>query len=92
MKTTHLLDSSADTVSPVGSRHAMPARTRLVLVIQDMSAGVTSDPSQPERPCAWAGLSSSGAEVAVILDEAIEVAGIGRESQSPILLVLSEAE
>jgi hypothetical protein len=63
-----------------------------VVVIHDMSAGVTSDPSQPERPCAWAGLSSSGAEVAVILDEAIVVAGTGRESQSPVLLVLAEAE
>jgi hypothetical protein len=57
-----------------------------------MSVGVTSDPSQPERPCAWAGLSFSGAEVAVILDEAIEVAEIGRESWSPVLLVLAEAE
>jgi hypothetical protein len=80
------------TVSPVGSRHATPAGTRLVVVIQDMSAGVTSDPSQPERPCAWAGLSSSGAELAIILDEAIEVAGTGRESRSPVLLVLAEAE
>jgi hypothetical protein len=57
-----------------------------------MSAGVTSDPSQPERPYAWAGLSSSCAEVAVILDEAIEMAGIGRESQSLVVLVLAEAE
>jgi hypothetical protein len=30
--------------------------------------------------------------VAVILDEAIMVAGTGRESQSPVLLVLAEAE
>jgi hypothetical protein len=57
-----------------------------------MSAGVTSVPSQLERPCAWAGLSSSGAEVAVILDEAIMVAGTGHESRSPMLLVLAEAE
>jgi hypothetical protein len=57
-----------------------------------MSAEVTSDPSQPECPCAWAGFSSSGAEVAVILDEAIEMARIGRESRSPIVLVLVEAE
>jgi hypothetical protein len=57
-----------------------------------MSAGVTSDPSQPKRPYAWAGLSSSSAEVAVILEEAIEMAGTGRESRSPILLVLAEAE
>jgi hypothetical protein len=60
--------------------------------IPAMSAGVTSDPSQPERPCDWARLSSSGAEVAIILDEAIVVAEIGRESWSPVLLVLAEAE
>jgi hypothetical protein len=92
MKTTRLLGSGASIVSPAGSRHATPAETRLVIVIQDMSAGVTSDPSQPKRPCAWAGLSSSGAKVAIILDEAIEVARIGCESQSPVLLVLAEAE
>jgi hypothetical protein len=63
--------------------------THLMVVIQDMSAGVTSDPSQLERPWAWTGLSSSGAEVAVILEEAIEMVGIGHESQSPILLVLA---
>jgi hypothetical protein len=84
--------SGASTISPVGSRHATPVGTRLVVVIHDMSAGVTSDPSQPERPCAWAGLSSSEAEVAVILDEAIVVAGTGRESRSTVLLVLAEAE
>jgi hypothetical protein len=33
-----------------------------------------------------------GAEVAVILEEAIEMAGTGRESWSPVLLVLAEAE
>jgi hypothetical protein len=92
MKTTRSLDSGVGTISPAGSRHATPAETRLVVVIHDMLAGVTSDPSQPERPCAWAGLSSSGAEVAVILDEAIVVAGTGRESRSPVLLVLAEAE
>jgi hypothetical protein len=69
----------------------MPAGTRLVVVIQDMLAGVTSDPSQPERPCSWAELSSSDAEVAVILDEAILLTGTGRESWSPVVLVLSEA-
>jgi hypothetical protein len=84
--------SGAGTISPAGSRHATPTGTRLVVVIQDMSAEVTSDPSQLERPCAWAGLSSSGAEVAIILDEAIVVAGTGRESRSPVLLVLAEAE
>jgi hypothetical protein len=45
-----------------------------------MSAGVTSDPSQPERPWSWAELSSLEAEVAIILDDAILVAGTGRES------------
>jgi hypothetical protein len=89
---THSPDLGVGTISPVGSRHATLARTRLVVVIHDMSARVTSDPSQPEHPYAWAGLSSSEAEVAVILDEAIVVAGTGRESQSPVLLVLAEAE
>jgi hypothetical protein len=51
-----------------------------------MSVGVTSDPSQPEHPWCWAGLSSSSAEVAVILEEAIEMAGTRHESQSPVLL------
>jgi hypothetical protein len=87
-----LPDSGAGTISPADSRHATPAGTLLIVVIQDMSAGVTSDPSQPERPCTWAGLSSSSAEVAVILDEAILVAGTRRESRSPVMLVLSEAE
>jgi hypothetical protein len=59
-----------------------------VVVTQNMSAGVTSDPSQPERPWSWAELSSSEAEVAVILEEAILVARTGRESQSPVVLVL----
>jgi hypothetical protein len=63
-----------------------------VVVIQDMSAGVTSDPSQPERPWSWAEVSSFEAEVAVILDDAILVAGTGRESQSPVMLVLSKPE
>jgi hypothetical protein len=55
-----------------------------------MSAGVTSDPSQPEHPWSWAELSSSEAEVAVILDEAISVAGTGRDSQSPSGIPLSQ--
>jgi hypothetical protein len=63
-----------------------------VVVIQDMSVGVTSDPSQPERPWSWAEVSSSDAEVAVILDDAILVAGTGRESRSPVMLVLSRSE
>jgi hypothetical protein len=51
---------------------------------QDISAGVTSDPSQPEHPWSWAELSSSEAEVAVMLDDAILMAGTKRESRSPI--------
>jgi hypothetical protein len=62
------------------------------MVIQDMSAGVTSNPSQPERPWSWAELSSSEAEVAVMLDEAILVAGTGHESRSPVMFVLSKSE
>jgi hypothetical protein len=82
----------AGTVSPAGSRHATPSGTLLVVVIQDMSARVTSDPSQPERPWSWAELSSSEGEVAVILEEAILVARTGRESRSPVVLVLSRSE
>jgi hypothetical protein len=63
-----------------------------VVVIQDMSAGVTSDPYQPERPWIWAEVSSPEAEVAVILDDAILVAGTGRESRSPVMLILSRSE
>jgi hypothetical protein len=63
-----------------------------VVVIQDISAGVTFDPSQPERPWSWAELSSSEAEVAVILNEAILVARIEREIRSPVMLVLSRSE
>jgi hypothetical protein len=84
--------SGAGTVSPAGSRHATPSGTLLVDVIQDMSAGVTSDPSQPERSWSWAELSSTKAEVAVILDDAILVAGTGHESRSPVMLVLSRSE
>jgi hypothetical protein len=51
-----------------------------------MSAGVTSDPSQlTERAWSWAKLSSLDVDVAVILDEAILVAGTERDSQSPVL-------
>jgi hypothetical protein len=57
-----------------------------------MSAGVTSDPSQPERPWAQAELSSSEAEVAIILEDAILMVGTGHESQSPVVLVLSISE
>jgi hypothetical protein len=63
-----------------------------VVVIQDMSAIVTSDPSQPEHPWSWAEVSSSEAEVAVMLEEAILVAGTGRESRSPVMLVLLKSE
>jgi hypothetical protein len=63
-----------------------------VVVTQDMLAGVTSDPSQPERPWSWAELSSSEAEVAIILEEAILAARTGRESRNPVVLVLSRSE
>jgi hypothetical protein len=84
--------SGAGIALPAGSRHDTPAEMRRVLVIHSMSAGVTSDPSQPERPYDGAVLLSSGAEVAVILEEAIVLAGIGRESRSPIVLVLTEED
>jgi hypothetical protein len=92
MNMTRSPGSGAGTVSPAGSRHATPSGTLLVVVTQDMSAGVTSDPSQPEHPWSWAELSSSKAEVAVMLDEAILVAGTRRESRSPVMLVLSRSE
>jgi hypothetical protein len=57
-----------------------------------MSAGVTSDPSQPERPWVQAELSSSEAEVPVMLEEAILMAGTRRESRSPVMLILSRPE
>jgi hypothetical protein len=57
-----------------------------------MSAGVTSDPSQPERPWARAEVSSSEAEVPVMLEDAILVAGTRRESRSPVMLFLSRPE
>jgi hypothetical protein len=91
MNTTRSPGPGADTISPAGSRHATPSGTLLVVVIQDMSARVTSDPSQPERPWSWAKVSSSEAEVAVILDDAILVAGTGHESRSPVMLVLSKS-
>jgi hypothetical protein len=92
MNTMRSSGSGAGTVSPTGSQHATPFGTLLVEVIQDMQAGVTSDPSQPERPWSWAELSSSEAKVAVILEEAILVAGKGHESRSPMMLVLSRSE
>jgi hypothetical protein len=57
-----------------------------------MSAGVTSDPSQPERPWARAELSSPEVEVPVMLEDAILMAGTGRESRSPVMLFLSRSE
>jgi hypothetical protein len=48
MKTTLLVGSGASTVSPAGSRHDTPAGTHRVVVIQDMSAGVTSDQNVPK--------------------------------------------
>jgi hypothetical protein len=50
INTTLSLGSGPGTVSPAGSRNDTLAGTRRVVVIQDMSAGVTSDPSQPEHP------------------------------------------
>jgi hypothetical protein len=71
----------------------MPSGTLLVVVIHDMSTGVTSDPSQlTERAWSWAELSSPEVEVAVALDDAILLARIGRESRSPVLLILSKSE
>jgi hypothetical protein len=57
-----------------------------------MSAGVTFDPSQPERPWTQAELSSSEAEVPVMLEEAIWMAGTRHESRSPVMLILSRPE
>jgi hypothetical protein len=58
-----------------------------------MSARVTSDPSQlTERAWSWAELSSPDVDVAVILDDAILVAGTERDSRSPVLLILSKSE
>jgi hypothetical protein len=53
---------------------------------------VTSDPSQLEHPWSWAELSSFEAELAVILEDAILMAGTKRESRSPVVLALSRAE
>jgi hypothetical protein len=92
MKTTHSSGSGADTVSPTGSRHATPSGTLLVEVTQDMSAGVTSDPSQPERPWSCARLFSPEVEVPVMLEDAILMARTRRESRSPVLLFLSRPE
>jgi hypothetical protein len=93
MNTTLSPGSGAGTVSPAGSRQATPSGTLLVVVIHDMSAGVTSDPSQlTERAWSWAELSSPDVDVAVILDDAILLAGTRRESRSPVVLILSISE
>jgi hypothetical protein len=57
-----------------------------------MSAGVTSDPSQPERPWTRAEVSSSEAEVPVMLEDAIGMASTRRDSRSPVMLFLSRPE
>jgi hypothetical protein len=57
-----------------------------------MSAKITSDPSQPERPGGGAGLFCAGGEVAVILEEAIGLARICRDSRCPVVLALTEKE
>jgi hypothetical protein len=62
-----------------------------VEVTQDISAGVTSDPSQPTER-AWAGLPSPEVEVPAVLEEAILMAGTRRESRSPVLLFLARPE
>jgi hypothetical protein len=49
-------------------------------------------PLQPERPWSWAELSSSEAELAVILEDAILMADTKRESRSPVVLVLSRGK
>jgi hypothetical protein len=61
-----------------------------VEVTQDISAGVTSDPSQPTER-AWAGLSSPEVEVPVLLEEAMLTAGTRRESRSPVLIIPTKA-
>jgi hypothetical protein len=58
-------------------------------MIHSNSARITSDPSQAELPGAGAGLPSGGGKVAVILEEAMDAAGINLYSQSPIVLVLN---
>jgi hypothetical protein len=92
MKTTLLFACVTSTVSPAGSRHDTPAGTRLVLVFHSISAGVTSDPSQPERPAGGARLLSIGGEVAVKLEEAISLAGECRDSRCPMVLALTETD
>jgi hypothetical protein len=47
-----------------------------MLVIHSISAGVSSDPFQPERPGGGARLLSAGTEMAVKLEEAISLAEI----------------
>jgi hypothetical protein len=55
-----------------------------------MSAGITSDPSQPERPRGGAKLYSGGGKVDIILEEANGLAGICQDSWSPVVLALTE--
>jgi hypothetical protein len=59
-------------------------------MIQSRSAGITSDPSQPERLRGGAELFFSGDKVAIILEEAIGLARIYRDSQSLMMLALIE--
>jgi hypothetical protein len=57
-----------------------------------MSVGITSAPSQSERPGRGAGLFSADGEVAVILEEAIDLARICRDSRCIVVLALTEKE
>jgi hypothetical protein len=57
-----------------------------------MSAGVTSDPFQLERPGGGGGLLSAGREVAVILEEATGLAGICLDSGCLVVLALAEKD
>jgi hypothetical protein len=92
MKTTLSVGAGADTVSLAGSQHDILAETRWVVVIHSMSAGVTSDRSQPEWPGRGGGLLSAGDEVVVMLEEAIGLARICRDSRCPMMLSLTERE
>jgi hypothetical protein len=55
-----------------------------------MSARITSNPSQSARPGRGAGLFSTGGKVAIILEEAIDLAGICRDSRCIVVLALTE--
>jgi hypothetical protein len=91
MKTTLSFACVAGTVSPAGSRHDTPTGTHLVLVIHFMLAGVTSNPSQPERTGGGARLMPADG-VPIKLEEAIGLARICQDSRCPVMLVLTETD